>query len=96
MIRIPSPYGLNGSDAYRGPLLFNPGGPGQRYAFLIFGLAAKSDSKYLQSGVEALLTETAQQLLERVGDVYDLVSFDPRGKRLRPGLRASAYSNTAF
>ncbi|VDC03757.1 unnamed protein product [Peniophora sp. CBMAI 1063] len=60
LIRIPSPYGLNGSDAYRGPLLFNPGGPGQ-------------------SGVETLLTETAQQLLERVGDVYDLVSFDPRG-----------------
>ncbi|KZV76859.1 hypothetical protein PENSPDRAFT_622357 [Peniophora sp. CONT] len=60
LIRIPSPYGLNGSDAYRGPMLFNPGGPGQ-------------------SGIEALLTETASQLLERIGDVYDLVSFDPRG-----------------
>ncbi|KZV74674.1 hypothetical protein PENSPDRAFT_681844 [Peniophora sp. CONT] len=60
LIRIPSPHALNGSDAYRGPLLFNPGGPGG-------------------SGVEAVLTETASQILERIGDVYDLVSFDPRG-----------------
>ncbi|VDC03622.1 unnamed protein product [Peniophora sp. CBMAI 1063] len=60
LIRIPSPYGLNGSDAYRGPLLINPGGPGA-------------------SGIETVLTETAQQLLELVGDVYDLVGFDPRG-----------------
>ncbi|KAI0031333.1 alpha/beta hydrolase fold-domain-containing protein [Vararia minispora EC-137] len=29
MVRIPSPFGLNGSSEYRGPLLFNPGGPGE-------------------------------------------------------------------
>ncbi|CAA7269868.1 unnamed protein product [Cyclocybe aegerita] len=28
LIRIPSPLGLSGSPAYRGPVLFNPGGPG--------------------------------------------------------------------
>ncbi|KAJ3501873.1 hypothetical protein NLJ89_g9145 [Agrocybe chaxingu] len=29
LIRIPSPLGLSGSPAYRGPILFNPGGPGE-------------------------------------------------------------------
>ncbi|CAA7269870.1 unnamed protein product [Cyclocybe aegerita] len=28
LIRIPSPLGLTGDDSYRGPVLFNPGGPG--------------------------------------------------------------------
>ena len=45
------------------------------------------------SGVEALLTETASQLLERVGDVYDLVSFDPRGTRLHLYIEGSSPSN---
>jgi pimeloyl-ACP methyl ester carboxylesterase len=39
MIRIPSP--LNGTDAYRGPVLFNPGGPSQSGVDAILQIGAE-------------------------------------------------------
>jgi pimeloyl-ACP methyl ester carboxylesterase len=39
MIRIPSP--LNNTDAYRGPVLFNPGGPSQSGVDAILQIGAE-------------------------------------------------------
>ena len=61
IIRIPSPYPSTSQD-YKGPILFNPGGPGD-------------------SGVD-FLVGSGKLLHTVVGDAFDIVSFDPRGKYL--------------
>ena len=61
IIRIPSLYPST-SQKYKGPILFNPGGPGD-------------------SGVD-FLVGSAKLLHTVIGDAFDIVSFDPRGKYL--------------
>lgn len=60
LIRYPSPY-QNNSAVYKGPILYNPGGPGV-------------------SGVDEILGGIGQAFSELFEGVFDIVSFDPRGK----------------
>ncbi|KAH8114404.1 TAP-like protein-domain-containing protein [Phellopilus nigrolimitatus] len=68
-------------EGNRGPILFNPGGPGG-------------------SGVQTILT-SAQNFRDILGDDYDLIGFDPRGKICTgigfttPGLLAFQVKNEA-
>ncbi|KZV71961.1 hypothetical protein PENSPDRAFT_576805, partial [Peniophora sp. CONT] len=73
MIRIPSTLPTNSTE-YRGPLLFNPGGPGGRHAGIDF---------WTQD------TGEVQSLSDAVAGAYDFVTFDPRDSDQYKGVGRS-------